>query len=168
MTVKPRSEQHARQLLNRTRIWANCHNLDRSTSSWHGKSSTISNDDFVARHLPEWYNASEYNIRNFDIHLACYNAELRELADFRARLFSDPTHPKGINKVRAVVLCVLQRLTMFAFLSQKNIDLQHLATETEERILDLQKWWQVKLEAETDQNGQQVQVSICRTDSHGI
>lgn len=98
VTAKPKSEQHARELLNRTRVWANCFNLDRSTSSWHGKSSTISNDDYVAKHMEEWYNASEYNLPNFDIHLACYLAELRKLGSFRAKLFSDPEHPMGLNK----------------------------------------------------------------------
>jgi hypothetical protein len=87
-------------MLNRTRVWLNCHNLDRSTASWHGKSSTIANTDYVATHSGDWYKQSQYNLENFDIHVSCYNAELRVMADFKKEIYNDPSHPTGLNRVR--------------------------------------------------------------------
>lgn len=97
--LKDLNEVHARELLNRTRVWLNCYNLDRSTASWHGKSSTIDNNDYVATHIGEWYNSSQYNMANFDIHLAAYNAELRKLGEFKKRIYGNPNNPTGLNKV---------------------------------------------------------------------
>lgn len=93
-------ELREREVLNRTRIWINCFNLDRSTSSWHGKASTINNDNDVGSRTEAWYSNSEWNLKGFDIHLAAYNAELRMLAEFRRTVYSDPSHPQGLNKVR--------------------------------------------------------------------
>ena len=42
--VKPVSETHERELLNRTRVWMICFNLDRSTATQFGKPSTIKED----------------------------------------------------------------------------------------------------------------------------
>ncbi|KAI0833291.1 hypothetical protein BC628DRAFT_1424797 [Trametes gibbosa] len=97
-TVKPENEQHAREMLNRTRAWLNCFNLDRSMSSQYGKAPIISNTDYVASHSGSWWNSSPYNIPGFDIHLCAYNAELKILAEYRQTLFNDPEHPVGFNK----------------------------------------------------------------------
>ena len=43
-SVKPKNELHARELLNRTRVWLNCYNLDRSTATQFGKPATIKED----------------------------------------------------------------------------------------------------------------------------
>ena len=102
-TVQPRNEQHAREMLNRTRVWLNCYNLDRSFSSQYGKAPIINNLDYVACHSEFWYKSSPYNIPDIDIHLCAYNAELKVLADYRAVIFSDPEHPVGLNKVRPSV-----------------------------------------------------------------
>ncbi|GBE88352.1 hypothetical protein SCP_1301670 [Sparassis crispa] len=97
-TPSPDNEMHAREMLNRTRVWLNCFNLDRSTSSQYGKSSIISNSDYTANHSEYWWKCSPFNMDGFDIQLCCYNAELKVMADFRSRIYSDPTHPTGLNK----------------------------------------------------------------------
>lgn len=98
-TAKPKNENHAREMLNRTRIWLNCFNLDRSTGSQYGKTPVIPNNDYIANHCEDWWKSSPYNMKNFDIHISCYNAELRVMADFMKKIYSDPDHPTGLNKV---------------------------------------------------------------------
>lgn len=61
-------EQHERELLNRTRTWLICYNLDRSTSAQLGKPSTIQ-DDWTIRNSKEWWRKSKYN-HPFDLHLS--------------------------------------------------------------------------------------------------
>jgi len=97
---KPRDERQAREALNRTRIWLNCFNLDRSTGSQYGKPPIISNADYVANHSTEWYKTSQFNIEHFDIHICAYNAELRVMASFMGKIYNDPEQPTGLNKVR--------------------------------------------------------------------
>ncbi len=82
-----------------TRAWLNVFNLDRSLGSQYGKMSIICNADYVASHSHEWWNSSEYNMENFDVHLCAYNAELRVLSDFMMKVYSNPEHPTGLNKV---------------------------------------------------------------------
>ncbi|KAF7312328.1 Zn(2)-C6 fungal-type domain-containing protein [Mycena indigotica] len=86
-TAQPINESHAREMLNRTRVWLNCFNLDRSTGSQYGKTPTISNADYMANHSEDWWRSSPYNMRNFDIHTCAYNSELRNV-DFE-RVASD-------------------------------------------------------------------------------
>lgn len=43
-TAKPQSEKQEREILNRTRVWMICFNLDRSTATQFGKPSTIKED----------------------------------------------------------------------------------------------------------------------------
>jgi len=59
----------------------------------------IKNTDYIANHSEGFWESSEYNILNFDIHLCCYNAELRVMADFMAQIYNNPKHPTGLNKV---------------------------------------------------------------------
>ncbi|KAG5715337.1 hypothetical protein E4T56_gene7447, partial [Termitomyces sp. T112] len=68
-TAKPLNENHARELLNRTRVWLNCFNLDRSTGSQYGKPPIINPADYMANHSENWWKSSPYNMKNFDIHL---------------------------------------------------------------------------------------------------
>ena len=42
--VKPRTEKQEREMVNQTRAWLLCFNLDRSTASQFGKPSTIKED----------------------------------------------------------------------------------------------------------------------------
>jgi hypothetical protein len=99
-TAQPINESHAREMLNRTRVWLNCFNLDRSTGSQYGKAPTIPNSDYMANHSWDWWRSSPYNMQNFDIHICAYNSELKVMAAFMATIYSDPNHPTGLNKVR--------------------------------------------------------------------
>ncbi|KAI5992997.1 hypothetical protein EDD15DRAFT_2268871 [Pisolithus albus] len=120
ITAKPLNEQHARRLLSRTRIWLNCFNLDRSTGSQYGKRAIIPNSDYVAQHSNMWWQSSPFNLKGFDIQLCMYNMELRLMADFMAKIYSDPTHPMGLNK---------------------SANFTQIASETDDRLRCLAKEW---------------------------
>jgi hypothetical protein len=128
-TAKPVNEQHAREMLNRTRVWLNCFNLDRSTGSQYGKMPIIENSDYIANHSEDWWENSEFNMNNFDIHTCGYNAELRVMSAFRKRIYSDPNHPTGLNK---------------------NLDFELIATETDDELKSLGDHWFSRIE-QTDQ-----------------
>lgn len=97
-TTAPLNEHHARVLLNRTRVWINCFNLDRSTGSQYGKAPIIPNSDYIANHLHDWWRSSQYNVKDFDIHICIYSMELNIVAKFMENIRSDPNHPTGLNK----------------------------------------------------------------------
>ncbi|KAG6888923.1 hypothetical protein C0995_004936 [Termitomyces sp. Mi166 len=124
-TAKPLNENHARELLNRTRVWLNCFNLDRSTGSQYGKPPIISSADYMANHSENWWKSSPYNMKNFDIHLCAYNAELKVMAGFIQKVYSDPDHPTGLNK---------------------NVDFEKIATETDDALKQLAAKWNAILE----------------------
>lgn len=98
-TVKPKDSLHERELLNRTRAWLNCYNVDRSLSTQHGRPPTIPNDDWIASHSEDWWRSSTQNIKGFDIHTCAYTSELRVVGRFRAKIYSDPESPTGMSKV---------------------------------------------------------------------
>ncbi|KAI9000635.1 hypothetical protein BD414DRAFT_8317 [Trametes punicea] len=123
-TVEPKNEQHAREMLNRTRTWLNCFNLDRSMASQYGKAPIISNTDYVASHSEFWWKSSPYNIPGFDIHLCAYNAELKVLADSRYIIFSDPEHPVGLNK---------------------NLDITEVASVFDDKLANLGETWLARI-----------------------
>jgi Fungal specific transcription factor domain len=148
-TATPRNELHAREMLNRTRAWLNVFNLDRSLGSQYGKMSIIGNTDYVANHSHGWWNSSEYNIEHFDVHLCAYNAELRVLSGFLTKVYSNPEHPTGLNKVGFQLYRSSCTLT-----SSKEIDLGRLATETDDNIEQMRMHWFSKLE-QTDINDPQ-------------
>ncbi|THH07455.1 hypothetical protein EW145_g3361 [Phellinidium pouzarii] len=133
-TARPRNETHARELLNRTRVWLNCYNLDRSTSSWHGKANTIASGDYTACHSEAWYEYSLYNMPNFDIQLAAYNAELRQLGEFKQKIYSNSNNPTGLNK---------------------DLDLNNLSSEIDEKLVALEAEWNRRLREKTDPNDPQ-------------
>lgn len=99
ITARELNEAHAREMLNRTRMWLNCYNLDRSTGSQYGKPQTIPDGDYVATHCEDWWRSSAYNLEHFDIHICAYNAELRVMASFMAKIFNKPGSPSGLSKV---------------------------------------------------------------------
>ncbi|KAG7089735.1 hypothetical protein E1B28_011389 [Marasmius oreades] len=133
-TATPQNEVHAREQLNRTRVWINCFNLDRSTSSQYGKRPIISSIDFIANHSENWWGSSEYNLKDFDIQLCCYNAELKVIGKFIEKIYSDPDHPTGLNK---------------------NLNFEEVAINTDEELQQLeQKWWPI-LDANVDQEDPQ-------------
>ncbi|KAI5988475.1 hypothetical protein F5J12DRAFT_726414 [Pisolithus orientalis] len=89
MTAKPLNQHHTRRLLSRTQIWLNCFNLDRSTGTQYGKRAIIPNSDYVARHCDMWWQLSPYDLSGFDIQTCIYNMELRLMAVFMAKIYSD-------------------------------------------------------------------------------
>lgn len=99
-TAMPKNEMHARLMLNRTRAWLTCFNLDLSMGLQYGKDPIIGSIDCVAAQSAEWWKSSEYNLKGFDIHLSCNSAGLMTLRKFREKIYSDPNHPTGFNKVR--------------------------------------------------------------------
>ncbi|KAJ7089899.1 hypothetical protein B0H15DRAFT_779840 [Mycena belliarum] len=127
-TAEPIKENHAREMLNRTRLWLICFNLDRSTGSQYGKAPTISNSDYMASHSEDWWRTSPYNLANFDIHICALTAESRVMAAFLAKIHSDPDHPTGLNK---------------------SIDYERVAAETDEELKWLAAKWLYIL-AQTD------------------
>lgn len=128
--AKGENELRAREMLNRTRTWLNCYNLDRSTGVQYGEAPVINNNDYVARHTEDWWKSSPYNMQGFDVHLCCYKAELAVLGEFRARIWSDPEHPSGLNK---------------------NIDVAQIASETDDRLAALEESWKpILCNAKTD------------------
>ncbi|KAF8659280.1 hypothetical protein AX16_001855 [Volvariella volvacea WC 439] len=94
--IKPQSEKQEREILNRTRVWMICYNLDRSTATQFGKPSTIK-EDYILRNAKDWYKKSRYNLP-YDVHLCAYSALLQIVARFHDEIFSDPSSPSGLNK----------------------------------------------------------------------
>lgn len=95
-TARPSSERQEREILNRTRVWLICFNLDRSTATQFGKPSTIK-EDYIVQHAKDWYKKSKYNL-NHDVHLCAYNALLRIIAKFHEEVFSDTSSATGLNR----------------------------------------------------------------------
>ncbi|KAH8813808.1 fungal-specific transcription factor domain-containing protein [Flagelloscypha sp. PMI_526] len=95
-SVKKEKEIKEREILNRTRIWMVCFNLDRSTATQFGKPSTIK-DDFITLACGEFYLKSSWN-DPYDVHLCAYTALLQVVSKFQAEIYSDPRSPTGLNK----------------------------------------------------------------------
>ncbi|KAF8836497.1 hypothetical protein BDN67DRAFT_1014656 [Paxillus ammoniavirescens] len=94
--TQPQTEKQEREMLNRTRVWMICFNLDRSTATQFGKPSTIK-EDYITRNSGEWYKRSQYRDK-YDIHLCAYSSLLRIVGRFHDDIFSDPNSPTGLNK----------------------------------------------------------------------
>ena len=134
VTAKPRDEMHARVMLNRTRAWLNCFNLDRSTGSQYGKGPIISNTDYVANRSGDWWNSSAYNMPGFDIHLACYNADLTIMGRFRQRIHTDPNSPTGFNKT---------------------LDVAEIASQVDDELAQTWNVWIERIQKHTDPTDRQ-------------
>ncbi|KAG8776432.1 hypothetical protein FRC16_004523 [Serendipita sp. 398] len=94
-STKIQSEQHERELLNRTRTWLICYNLDRSVSAQLGKPASIRPDPIIRSckaigDRPAWWNSSKAN-DPFDLHLCAYSELLSTIiAEFQERVYWDP------------------------------------------------------------------------------
>lgn len=94
-TTKPLNEQHERELLNRTRTWLICYNLDRSASAQLGKPASIRPDPIIRNckaigKQPAWWKSSPYN-DPYDLHLCAYTDLLSSItAEFQNRVYWDP------------------------------------------------------------------------------
>jgi hypothetical protein len=133
-TATPRDEMHARVMLNRTRAWLNCYNLDRSTGSQYGKGPIISNTDYVANRSGDWWNSSAYNMQDFDIQIAAYNADLTIVGTFRSAVYSDSSSPTGFNK---------------------NIDIAELASRVDDQLAQTWNYWTARIHEHTNPNNRQ-------------
>ncbi|KAG8811426.1 hypothetical protein FRC17_002458 [Serendipita sp. 399] len=102
-STKIQSEQHERELLNRTRTWLICYNLDRSVSAQLGKPASIRPDPIIRSCLaignrPAWWNSSANN-DPYDLHLCAYTELLSTIiAEFQERVYWDPkTETSGLR-----------------------------------------------------------------------
>jgi hypothetical protein len=57
--MQPQTEREEREMLNRTRTWMICFNIDRSTATQFGKPSAIK-ENYITRHSADWYKQSRY------------------------------------------------------------------------------------------------------------
>ena len=118
-------------MLNRTRAWLNCFNLDRSTGSQYGQTPVIDNLDYIGSRSDAWWNNSLNSMRRFNIHLAGYNKDLCVLAAFHTDIHSDPAHPTG---------------------PIKNLGGKVLASETDDQLVRLWETWIVRIRKHVDPN----------------
>ncbi|KAJ6471467.1 hypothetical protein C8R45DRAFT_1165247, partial [Mycena sanguinolenta] len=96
-TEPKRNEKQERELLNRTRVWLICFNLDYSVATQSGKPPTIKPDFVMKRRSDDWYRLSPYNSA-YDLNLCATTEFLLVLADFHDQIFSDTAAPSGLNK----------------------------------------------------------------------
>ncbi|KAM5545448.1 hypothetical protein V8D89_000486 [Ganoderma adspersum] len=112
--VKPKTEKQEREMINQTRVWLLCFNLDRSTASQFGKPSTIK-EDYTIRHSNDWYKSSRMN-SPLNIGTSAYAQLLRVVSRFHEAIYSDPESPTGLNQhldFRSVILEHDEQLTVF-------------------------------------------------------
>ncbi|KAI9508705.1 hypothetical protein F5148DRAFT_1148845 [Russula earlei] len=86
---KPTTEQQELEMLNRTRIWIICFNIDN-----------------IVRKSLEWYKSSPNN-HPYDVHIIAYTSLFRIVNKFHQEVFSDLTAPNSLNRsidFRAVTL----------------------------------------------------------------
>ncbi|KAG8879787.1 hypothetical protein FRB97_001393 [Tulasnella sp. 331] len=95
-TTKFLDERHEREILNRTRTFLICFNLDRSGSTQFGKPPSVM-ENVIVRQSADWYKKSPNN-HCYDIHLVAYTALLRVVARYLEEVYSDPDSPTGLNK----------------------------------------------------------------------
>jgi hypothetical protein len=105
LKTKPQNETQEREVLNRTRVWLICFNLDRSTSTQFGKMSTL-REGFIVRNSADWYRSNRYSSK-YDIHLCAYTALLRVMARFVDEVFSNENTYTGLNKVNVATFILL-------------------------------------------------------------
>ncbi|KAI0251644.1 fungal-specific transcription factor domain-containing protein [Lactifluus subvellereus] len=108
----PTTKQQELEMLNRTRVWMICFNLDKSTATQFGKPSTLK-EDYIMRNSLQWYQSSQYN-HPYDVHIIAYSSLFRIINGFHQEVFSDPNVPNGLNRAidfRAVTLRYDQLLT---------------------------------------------------------
>ncbi|EUC56134.1 fungal specific transcription factor domain protein [Rhizoctonia solani AG-3 Rhs1AP] len=90
------NEAHEREVLNRTRTWLICFNMDRALATRLGRPTTIP-EDYIVRHSREWWRRSKYNGR-LDVHLCYYTQLLRTVTRYFSLIYSDPESVSGFNE----------------------------------------------------------------------
>ncbi|KAG8686322.1 hypothetical protein FRC11_009129, partial [Ceratobasidium sp. 423] len=126
---KATGEAHEREILNRTRTWLICFNLDRSGATQFGRPPTI-REDYIVRKSSDWYKRSKFNLP-LDIHLTGYTRLLRIVARFLASVYSDSNSPTALNK---------------------NVDFLTLCTQTDEELSAFERETKEQFEKESDHN----------------
>ncbi|KAG6858722.1 hypothetical protein C0991_002122, partial [Blastosporella zonata] len=63
-TAKPINENHAGEILNRTRVWLNYFN--RLMGSQYENPPIISSADYIANQSEDWWKSSPYNMKGFN------------------------------------------------------------------------------------------------------
>jgi len=125
----PTTKQQELEVLNRTRIWINCYNLDKSTATQFGKPSTLK-EDFIVRKSHQWYKSSQYN-HPYDVHIIAYTTLFRIVNKFHQDVFSDPNVPNGLN-------C--------------SIDFRAVTLEHDRLLTDWRQEWAERFEQDSDHN----------------
>ncbi|QRV81483.1 Fungal specific transcription factor domain [Ceratobasidium sp. AG-Ba] len=90
------NEAHEREVLNRTRTWLICFNMDRALATRLGRPTTIP-EDYIVRHSRDWWRRSKYNGR-LDVHLCFYTQLLRTVTRYFSLIYSDPESLSGFNE----------------------------------------------------------------------
>ncbi|CAE6480281.1 unnamed protein product [Rhizoctonia solani] len=124
---KAAGEAHEREILNRTRTWLICFNLDRSGATQFGRPPTI-REDYIVRKSGDWYKRSNFNLP-LDIHLTAYTRLLRIVARFLASVYSDSNSPTALNK---------------------NADFLTLCTQTDEELTTFERETQEQFQKESN------------------
>ncbi|KAF8599165.1 hypothetical protein BDV93DRAFT_560575 [Ceratobasidium sp. AG-I] len=90
------NEAHEREVLNRTRTWLICFNMDRTLATKLGQPTTIP-EDYIVRHSHEWWRRSKYN-GQLDVHMCFYTQLLHTVTQYFSLVYSDPESLSGFNK----------------------------------------------------------------------
>ncbi|CAE6458081.1 unnamed protein product [Rhizoctonia solani] len=120
---KAAGEAHEREILNRTRTWLVCFNLDRSGATQLGQPPTIQ-ENYIVRHSGDWYKRSNLNLP-FDIHVTTNTRLLRIVTRFLASVYSNSNSPTALNKnVDFLMLCTQtdEELTTFEHETQEQFE----------------------------------------------
>ena len=132
---EPTTAEQEREVLNRTRTWMLCYNLDRSTAAQLGKPMTI-RDNYTIRHGGNWYKSSKFGVNSpFDIHLVGLTQLLGILSEFLNSVYSDVDHPTGLRE---------------------DLDLKTAALEMDDRVMKWAKDEAVMFEQDSSSNGAHV------------
>ncbi|KAG8750329.1 hypothetical protein FRC14_000635 [Serendipita sp. 396] len=93
--VEVSSEQQQREILNRTRTWIICYNMDRSSSAQLGKPMTI-RENYIIQDSETWWQRSKFN-HPYDLHLCQHTTLMRIMSSFQ-ETYSDMRTPSGIKE----------------------------------------------------------------------
>ncbi|CDO69738.1 hypothetical protein BN946_scf184697.g10 [Trametes cinnabarina] len=128
--VKPKTEKQEREMVNQTRVWLLCYNLDRSTATQFGKPATIK-EDYTIRHSSDWYKSSRMN-SPFNIGTSAYTQMLRIMTRFHDEIYSDPDSPTGLNQ---------------------NLDFRASIIKHDGELMDYFKEWSERFQRDSDLSG---------------
>ena len=129
---EPTTAEQEREVLNRTRTWMLCYNLDRSTAAQLGKPMTI-RDNYTIRHGGNWYKSSKFGVNSpFDIHLVALTQLLGILSEFLNSVYSDVDHPTGLRE---------------------DLDLKTAALKMDDRVMEWAKDETALFEQDSNSNG---------------